>query len=482
MNSFPRDLDAALNRRYDLIVIGGGIYGMCLTLEAARHGLRPLLLERGDFGGATSCNTLRILHGGLRYLQSLDVPRFFESVEQRSWFMTNFRPLCRVLPCLMPLYGKGLRRPAIFGAALALNDMLARDPDFSGGRVLGVAETIERFPAAPRAGLKGGALWYDGQILSPQRVHAELLRWATVCGATVLNYVEARELQRKDRCVAGVVTNAGTFFAPVVINAAGPWSREMAQRLDCDQPALIAPSLAFNVLLDVEPPSDAAVAVQGSRTYFVTPHRNGTTFAGTVHRAWQGLSKPSDEMIDEFLEDLDRAIPNWGLDRSNVIRVTAGVLPASRLGKADMAHHSTFVRHEIDGLFSVCGIKYTTAQRFARRTIERIFGSAKSLDPTPPEIGDRVFITDPRAVMALADEDLRRLAHEEAVTNVEDFVERRMDWILDENERSQFEARLIGVLGIRSAKVPGEMAMSRRNGASGDCADMPIQYSNHSRD
>ena len=64
MNGFPRDVDAALSRRYDLIVIGGGIYGMCLTLEAAKRGLRPLLLERDDFGGATSLNSLRILHGG----------------------------------------------------------------------------------------------------------------------------------------------------------------------------------------------------------------------------------------------------------------------------------------------------------------------------------------------------------------------------------------------------------------------------------
>jgi hypothetical protein len=63
-------------------------------------------------------------------------------------------------------------------------------------------------------------------------------------------------------------------------------------------------------------------------------------------------------MIDEFLYDLNRAIPKWGIDRSKIIRVTAGVLPAIRLGKADMAHRSTFVKHEIDGLFSVCGIKY----------------------------------------------------------------------------------------------------------------------------
>ena len=111
MTVFHAILMPRYGRRYDLIVVGGGIYGMCLALEASRRDLRPLLLERDDFGGATSLNSLRILHGGLRYLQTLVIPRFFESVEQRAWFMANFRPLCRVLPCLMPLYGKGLRRP-----------------------------------------------------------------------------------------------------------------------------------------------------------------------------------------------------------------------------------------------------------------------------------------------------------------------------------------------------------------------------------
>jgi glycerol-3-phosphate dehydrogenase len=463
VNGFPRDIESALNRSYDLIVIGGGIYGMCLTLEAARRGLRPLLLERDDFGGATTLNSLRILHGGLRYLQTLDIPRFFESVEQRKWFMTNFRPLCRVLPCLMPLYGRRLRRPAVFRAALAVNDLLGRDADFSGGRVLGIAETVERFPGVGRDSLKGSALWYDGQILSPQRLHAELLRWATACGARVLNYMEALGLRREARRVAGVETSAGTFSAPVVINAAGPWSREVAQQLDGKQAAPLVPSLAFNILLDVKPPSDAAVAIEGSRTYFVTPHRDGTTFAGTMHRAWEGLSEPTEGMIDEFLEDLNRAIPNWGLDRSNVTRVTAGVLPAIARGKADMAHRSTFIRHEIEGLFSVCGIKYTTAPGFARRALNRIFGRASSLDHRGPEIGDRAVLADPHTVMALADNDLCRLAREEAVTCVEDFMERRMDWILNEDQRTQFEARLAPLLEIHPAASAGPIAIGAQS-------------------
>jgi len=460
MNGFPRDVNAALNRQYDVIIIGGGIYGTCLTLEAAGRGLRPLLLERNDFGGATSLNTLRILHGGLRYLQSLDLSRFFESVEQRAWFRSNFRPLTGVLPCLMPLYADGLRRPAVFRAALAINDLLARDREFSGGRVLGVAETLKWFPAVRRNGLKGSALWYDGQILSPQRLQAELLRWATKCGAMALNYVEAIELQRNGASVSGVVTSVGKFCAPVVINAAGPWSREVAQRLDRDQPGLLTPSLAFNILLDVPPPSSAAVAVQGSRTYFITPHRSGASFAGTMHRTWEGVNEPTDAMIDDFVEDLNWAVPDWRIDRSKIIRITAGVLPAIGPGKADMARRSSFVKHDIKGLFSVCGIKYTTAPRFARRTLDRILGSPRSRDLPPPQFADRALLAEPHAVMALGDDELYRLAQEEAVTRVEDFVERRMDWILDNAQSARFEARLASVLGAHRA-IPSDPITAR---------------------
>jgi glycerol-3-phosphate dehydrogenase len=452
MNGFPRNIDAALARRYDLIVIGGGIYGLSLTLEAARRGLKPLLVEKNDFGGATSLHSLRILHGGLRYLQSMDLPRFFESVNQRSWFMRHFSPICRVLPCLMPLYGRGLKRPSVFRIALALNGALSRSSGMPAASVLDVTETLRRFPAARRDGLEGGALWYDGQVLSPQRLHAELLRWAVQRGATALNYVEALELKRSPARVRGLKTSVGDFDAPVIINAAGPWSREVAARLDRDRPDLMTPSLTFNLLLDVPPPSDAAVAVEGSRMYFITPHRAGLTFAGTIHRVWEGASEPSAAVIQDFIDDLNRAIPNWGVQRSNVLRITAGVLPCRGPGQADMARRSTFVKHDVDGLFSVCGIKYTTAQRFAVRALERIFGRRAS-DDSQPAIGERGRFVDPAAVMGLDEDALRRLAEEESVTCPDDLMERRIDWIVDAAERARFRSRLEPILPPRAALV-----------------------------
>ena len=98
MHAIVRDPRLAARKSHDCIVVGAGIYGIALALQATRLGLTCLLIERGDFGGSTTYNHLRTVHGGLRYLQSLDLPRFFESVSERRWFLREFPGLATPLP------------------------------------------------------------------------------------------------------------------------------------------------------------------------------------------------------------------------------------------------------------------------------------------------------------------------------------------------------------------------------------------------
>ena len=261
-------------RRHDVIVIGGGIYGVALAFEAGRHGYDALLLERDDFGGGTSWSSLRILHGGLRYLQTLDLRRFRESVAERRWFLRHFPDLVRPLPCLMPLYEHGLKRPSLMRVALACNDLLSMDRNWGlEGRaklgrcgVLSARETARIFPQVDRRGLAGGALWCDAVMLSSERLLIELLGWACRCGATALNYLEAERpivdgdgiagLEARDR----VTGRAHQFQASRVINATGSWSRLVARRMDRDIAPLFRPTLAFNLLINRPPIADVAVA------------------------------------------------------------------------------------------------------------------------------------------------------------------------------------------------------------------------------
>ncbi|MHC4710388.1 MAG: FAD-dependent oxidoreductase, partial [Planctomycetota bacterium] len=234
MGKIIRDPVGFAEQTYDLIIIGGGIYGVMLSFEASKRGLKSLLLEKADFGGATTFNCLRILHGGFRYLQSLDLKRFKESVAERSWFLKTFPGLVKPLPCLMPLYGNGLPRPSIVRLANSMNDTLSRNRNsgisperrLPNGEVLNASQTKEICPLIHPNGLKGGVVWYDAIMPDSQRIVIELLRWACGNGASALNYVEAEELLIEDRKVKGVGAKdleTGELFefkSDVVINAA----------------------------------------------------------------------------------------------------------------------------------------------------------------------------------------------------------------------------------------------------------------------
>jgi glycerol-3-phosphate dehydrogenase len=457
-----RDPAAASGERYDLIIVGGGVYGCALALEASRRGMRPLLLERDDFGQHTSWNSLRIVHGGLRYLQRLDLTRFFESVAERSWFLAHFPDLVQPLPCLMPLYGQGMRRRPVLTAALAVNELLSwrrnvgiRRPEsrIPAGRIVSREETISLFPAVETEGLTGAALWYDAVMPDSQRVIIAMLRWAAACGATSLNYVEAERLLAEGRRVLGVVARDRRadqrleYRAPVVVNCGGPWSRKVAMRLDRDVPDLFRPSLALNVVLDLEPPFQTAVAVtgrqRGAQTYFLYPWK-GRTLAGTHHAPGEGKDRSSEPPVEEakrFVDQLRDAIPGAGISMDNVQRILWGQLPVKAAGGIDLTVREVILDHASHGgpggLYSVSGVKFTTARRVAEKTLQMIKGkSGERLSPPtsvePPEIEAPPswpeFLDLLTENATRAQEVAMRLVEEESVVHLSDLVMRRTDW------------------------------------------------------
>ena len=452
-----RDPAGFAREPHELIVVGGGIYGAMLALEASRRGLRPLLLERNDFGGATSWNSLRIAHGGLRYLQTLDLRRFRESVGERRWLLTTFPDLVHPLPCLMPLYGGGLRRPSVFRWALGLNDLLSRRRNagvpasqrLPPGAILTAEETRRRFPGVNPDGLRGGALWYDGVIGSSPRLLMELLRWATSAGARPLNYVECTGLLSAHGRVTGVRArdhHSGEdleFRTALVINAAGPWCREVAADAGPAVPDLFRPSLAFNALLDREPPAGLALAVaprrRNARTYFMYPWPGGGILAGTFHAPWTGSTDPipDERLVQTFLGELNAAVPDLGLRREHVVRILPGLLPAATEGGTTPAARETIHDHGahggLGGVYSISGVKYTTARRVADHALQRILGARQFSNgferPGPlPDLDvaamRRLMEADrPRAVAHIG-----RIVREEAVLEPDDLLLRRSDW------------------------------------------------------
>ena len=460
MTKIIREPASAAKETYDLIVVGGGIYGAMLSLEASRRGLCSLLMEQDDFGGATSFNSLRIIHGGLRYLQSLDLPRFRESVGERRWFLQTFPGLVEVLPCLMPLYGDGLRRSFVLRTVLRTNDFLSckrnrgvrPDRHVRPGRVIDAHQTRQIFRSVDTQGLEGGAIWYDAFMPNSQRLLVEILRWSCEYEATTLNYVEARRLLTTKEGVAGVMAiDQGTgecheYKARVIVNACGPWCRDMARRFDRDKPTLFRSSIAWNVLLNREPLSDHGVAVApkkpGGRTYFLLPWK-AKLLAGTGHAPWFGCQEkpmPPTEDLQEFLNDLNLAVPSLELDQNDILYVFAGLLPVTIVGTVDLAIREVIFSHGVNGgprgLYSISGVKFTTARLVAEKTLRQIFPENQVSQDTektafrPPqdaqsERGIFNFDWSPPAKDPKWKDALQLLIVEEAVQHLDDLIFRR---------------------------------------------------------
>jgi glycerol-3-phosphate dehydrogenase len=393
-----RDINGASRGVYDLVIIGGGIHGVMLALEASIRGLKALLVEQGDFGASTSYNSLRILHGGFRYLQHADLPRLYTSVNERRWFLKHFPNHVAPLGCLMPLYGQGPRRALVMRAALKVYDVLTRHrndglpehqwvPD---GRVLGPAETLAHCEVVPKTHLEGGALWYDGFMPDSQRILIGALRWAAEYGLTALNYVRATGLLKVSKdTVAGIAAcdaRTGTelqFSARVVVNAAGPWGRDVARAFDRDNPALFRSMLAWNVLFDRPAISAFGIAAAapgpGAHTYFIVPWKE-RMLAGTGHAPWLSLRKkpaPTRAQLDAFCFDLNLALPGLHITSRDIVHVFCGLQSATTEGGTEFAKREIISDHSENGgpkgFYSISGIKFTTARKLAERTIEKLF-------------------------------------------------------------------------------------------------------------
>lgn len=306
-------------KTYDVLVVGGGITGACVAWDAALRGLSVALVERDDFGAATSANSLKTVHGGLRYLQDADLAQVRKMVRERQTFLRIAPHLVRPLPCLMPTYGRSLEllsnrgsikhHKAVMGAALILNELLSIDRNWAmdparqlpAGRVLsreaclslmpGVASLTEGVASGAESGsfseqistISGGMLWYDAQMHNTERMLLSFLLSAAQRGAHVANYMEVVDLLREGRRVVGAeVAERLTgrrlkLRARVVVNAAGPWVDQVVGTREDDE-RLFNRSLAVN-LVTRQIGGRGAVSANGSQTVLGMQEAPGTKVA-----------------------------------------------------------------------------------------------------------------------------------------------------------------------------------------------------------
>lgn len=401
-----RDLALLAETTFDLAVIGGGMHGAWTALRAAQSGYRVALIERDDFGAATSANSLKILHGGLRYLQHLDFTRMRASIRARREFSRIAPHLVRALPCVMPLQPFGVRSPWVLGPALLANDVISGDRNWGvptesrlpAGRLL--SSRAVRTQLAPLTDLDavGGALWWDAIALDLGRLVLEPIRRAAENGAVVANRVEAQRYMIHEGAIKGLLAldrltgHTVEIKATTVVNATGPWAAELSRAGAL--PTAFLPqawSGGLNVVLRKSLGMDAAVALssvskaadssavlkRATRELFFVPWR-GLTLVGTDYhlvREPRDGARPPAGAVERFVAEIAAVAPLADVRVEDVALVHWGLLPSDDLVSATPRKSPILVSGAgetgVNGLVVVIAEKLTSAPVLSQHVLRR---------------------------------------------------------------------------------------------------------------
>lgn len=419
-----RILTTLTDRKYDVVVVGGGAAGAAIAWDAARRGQSVCLLERDDFCSWTSAYSLKFVHGGIRYLQHLDFKRVRESCRERSALLRIAPHLVNPIPVVVPTHGHALQGSEALGAAFLLLSLSTMDrnrgiadparqiPD---GKLVSRRQLLEWFPVLADSHPVGAGVFSDGQVYNPPRLVWELARSAATKGAVLANRCEVKGLLREGSRAIGVKVEdreTGERFdvrAETVVNAAGPYAEQILVNDGVRPERSIPFSRDMALVFKREPFGPQALAVQtkykdpdavlsrGHRHLFMVPWR-GRTMVGVNSKVWRDdpnrLGVPEQE-VSGFVDEIREAAPWWGITRDDVAMVYAGLLPFGQndQGATDLSFgkRSHIIDHKekdgVDGLVSSISVRLTTARGVAEETMDMVFRK-RGIAPPPCDTED----------------------------------------------------------------------------------------------
>ncbi|MHC4268258.1 MAG: glycerol-3-phosphate dehydrogenase/oxidase [Planctomycetota bacterium] len=406
-----RDPVKLTNTIFDLLIIGAGINGTCAAWDATLRGLSVAIIDKGDFGAATSANSLKFIHGGLRYLQKADFQRTRMSIQERSALLRIAPNFVNPMPCLIPTYGHYKQGKEVMRLALKTNDLfgfdrnshIALNKHIPNGKILSKDECLKLFPYFNLNGLTGGAMWYDCQVSNSERLTLSFLLSAEKAGANPCNYLEVISFIKENNNIKGVkvvdVLTGDEFeiYSRIILNAAGPWVNRIMELSKNEDPNKINRSdlaLAINIVFH-QTLIDVAIGMRsktskecdhvcgGNRFLFMAPWGEFTLF-GTLYKSFCGdinsYNVPED-LIQELIDEFNEVCPGLHLIYENVSFYHRGLIPIhGKVGSKTSSlimEHSNIIDHTISdgisGLISIVGVKYTTARHLAQKAIDLVF-------------------------------------------------------------------------------------------------------------
>lgn len=414
-----RILSELRNNTFDLVIIGGGITGACLAADAAMRGLSVALVEKGDFGAATSSASSKLLHGGIRYLQQLNFAKVRESAKERIYFQQLAPHLTSYIPFIIPTYTSFTKGNFVMRSAMTLFEIICAGQNnilsdvskrVPASHFLSRDEVKKVVPDLQSDNITGGFVFYESHMYSSERMTLGFVETAQQHGASVANYLEVKSFPGAEKGrVSGVQVNdllSGESFdiqASLVVNAAGPWipmlnnnigqSDRSAKKVEGVVNAFSKGAHIITRQLTqghaVALPTtrqNQAVINRGGRHVFIIPWR-GYSLIGTTYRPYKGdLNEvhATENDIDEMISDINSALgSDTGaevLHRDDVLHAFAGIYPLiddvintnvyQGTGKYQIVDHSK--TDNLDGLVSVFGAKYTTARLLAEKALDVI--------------------------------------------------------------------------------------------------------------
>lgn len=392
---------------WDLLVIGGGITGAGIALEAALRGLKVALVERHDFASGTSSKSSKLLHGGFRYLEHGEIRLVHEALTQRNRLFQHAPHLARELTFLFPIYKEYGQSLNVIDAGLWLYDSLASTSSLNFKRIhrrMGARASVEAEPVLRLEGNKGALAYTDG-LTEDARMNLETLKTAALWGAAIASYVEVTELLKS---ADGKVTGARLrdalggqelqVHARRVINAAGPWVDALARMDDPEAKRRLKPTKGVHLV--TRQFTDRALVIKShepaeahlKRYMFVIPYYGrqliGTTDTGASSEGGEDyLDKDvyaSPAEVKYVLDTVNAVCPGANLAPDDVISAFAGWRPLIA-PPDDRAESSISREHEIfttpGGMICIAGGKYTTFRAMGRQVVDAAVKSLREDSP-----------------------------------------------------------------------------------------------------
>ena len=365
----------------DVLVVGGGVTGCGIALDAVLRGLTVGLVEQRDFSAGTSSRSSKLVHGGLRYLEQFNFGLVREALRERALLLDRLAPhLVTPLPFLYPIAHRVWERPYV-GAGLTLYDTLGGlQPSVPRHSHLSKTAALRAFPSLRADTIAGAIRYHDAQV-DDARHTLELARTAAAHGASLVSAARVVSIARDgDRVVGARITDAmdGTEHdvpARVVVNATGVWAGLTEQLAGIESPIRMRPSKGVHIVVprDRIDASVALITKTATSVLFVLPWGR-SWIIGTTDTAWHhGLSHPSATHADlAYLLDMANASLTSNLTESDVIGLYAGLRPlvdTEGLSESELSREHT-VRNPLPGLVTIAGGKYTTYRVMAEDAVD----------------------------------------------------------------------------------------------------------------